>query len=273
MAAGGGDRGARVRAYSGARLPGPGHVPGRAGDEESGAGGAAASALTPAALGSAAAPPAAAPGPGEPAGGPGPGRRGGAGVPCTCLMSPTCGLRGRRRGPASWSSHLEGPCGPATEPLPRLPSCRRGRREPGCPLPPTGSPRAGCRTPLARPFPELVTSARRGPGSPARRGPRGRVCEGPTTRNRAAWPSHGRPPTRPSGARGAGPKGSGGFGEPGRAGCLAAGRPGGGRGPGPLDRGHCFWGKSPAPGKAETRRLSSRRTVLFLENLLASLGV
>lgn len=34
-------------------------------------------------------------------------------------------------GACVWSSHLEGLRGPATEPLPRLPNCRRGLREPG----------------------------------------------------------------------------------------------------------------------------------------------
>lgn len=100
---------------------------------------------------------------------------GGPGIPCTCPGVPC--LRGPwvvARGPSAPSPHLGGgspepsrPRAPATEPLPRLPSpggSAAGSGVPGCPWPPGGSLRAGSRPSLARPFPELVTSGRRGPG-------------------------------------------------------------------------------------------------------------
>lgn len=50
---------------------------------------------------------------------------------------------------------------------------------------PRGSPPHGLQAAVARPFPELVPSGRRGPGSRARCGRRGRVCGGLWTRSRA----------------------------------------------------------------------------------------
>lgn len=185
--AGGGDEGAGARAHGGARLARPGHVPGRAGHEAGGAGGAAASAFARAALGAAAAAAAVAPGPGEPPAGPGRGWGGAGGwgrdwQPLHLPGAPCLRGSGRRRGGGQRprGPPLGGqPLTPATEPLPRLPRTRgraAGSGVPGFPEPPGGRPREGCRPSLARPCPKLVTSGRRGPGSPARGGRRGRVC-------------------------------------------------------------------------------------------------
>lgn len=92
------------------------------------------------------------------------------------LHLPGCALsRGPRevaRGPRAPSPPLGGgsqepsrPRAPATEPpAPAAQSSAAGSGVPGCPWPPGGSPRAGSRPSLARPFTELVTSGRRGPG-------------------------------------------------------------------------------------------------------------
>lgn len=244
--AGSGDRSAPARAHGGARLARPGHVPGRAGHEAGGAGGAAPSALARAALGAAAAAAAVSPGPGERPG-PGRGREGQDWHPRHLPAVPACGVGGSRarvleppllkgsRAAAGLAGHR------ARYPAAWHPRAGGGLQVPGCAEPPRGHPR-GLQAVSGPPFPELVPpagrarppeaagggvcaeGAGRGAGRPGLRGPRGRA-EGQR---------------RPAGAR------------PGQAG-------GRGRGARPPGRGHRFLGEFPPWGQGTARGGPSRR--------------
>lgn len=194
-------------------------------------------------------------------------------APAPARVRPACGDRGRWRGvrvlgaPRCWRPASRAG-DRALSPAAAYAREGGGLRGPGCPEPPRGRPRAGCRPSLARPRPELVTSGRRGPGSPARGGRRGRVCGGLPTRSRAGLaepqptsdPACGGPRGRAEGQRRR-PRGAGAESGAGR---RAVGEARGLRAEGAAS------GESSQPGekvatrrRASGRRSSSRRSCLL----------